>query len=153
MTDITKQPGDGLPPSEPTQDIGAEPLTMASPHLDSSRMYDLHESAYTDYAQYKGDAAALDWPAINYTQWLEWDRAMRQAQVDGVTVRVHRAESERDALVAQLARMQAVWATWPSTEPQLANYEGGALSPVLARDYALYVMRQQLEAARKGEAS
>lgn len=151
MTDTTIQPGDGLPPSEPTSDIGAEPMVMSAPYLDSSRMYDMHEVAYMDYIQYKSDASALNWPEINYTQWLEWDRAMRQAQVGGVTVRVHNAEAERDALAAQLARMQAVIDGLPSECPSIESFAYPSEMGNYGRAYGKYEVRQQLEAARKGE--
>lgn len=168
-----RQPGDGLPVSAPTDDIGAEPMTD---ERRSTYAVQLIRTALGPISAVKALRAVIELnlkQAHDFTKattpivWtgtsrLAAETVARQLRRNGwecdlierpvSEVDVEALQAERDALAAQLARVQAVWAGWPTTEPRLMDYEGGALNPQLARDYALFVKRRELEAAVRGEA-
>jgi hypothetical protein len=129
MTDTTKQPGDSLPPSEPTGDIGT---------LD-------------EYAVAR-DKILSDFEAFNAT--LQVPLSLH----DFVGGRIVKLQAERDALAAQLAAVRAYAKALPAAQPVLSiadsattNEFADGLGEYLWRS-CLYRVRLALEAALKGEA-
>jgi hypothetical protein len=169
MTDTT-QPGDGLPPSEPTQDIGAEPLPLTGAAVklalreiagDAALWDEVRRGLATVVLESYGPIFGVTLNAGHgYEADCDTDGFIALTNLTGdepvTVVRVDTTDyrAERDALAAQLARVQAVIDGLPS-EPRNIDRLVTLIEAVeLDRAYlqGRYEVRQALREALKGEA-
>lgn len=131
MTNTTHQPGDGLPPSEPTQDIGEWPLIddFAAMAADPN----IQREMRAINAEF--EAALLD--------GLD-NESMTHERVDTTDYR-----AERDALAAKLAAVQAYVETLPSEKPEVSAFSYPSEMGNYGRTYGKYEVRQALDALLK----